>query len=74
MTDNKLKKYIKICGGQTVVAKSLNVHRKTVWVWETRGFPHTEWSGATTWAEQIAKLCQAKNCQVTADQILEESQ
>jgi len=71
--NKKLHDYILICGGQSEVARELKVHRKTVWVWETKGFPHTEWSGATTWTDQIAKLCCTHGFQVTGEKILQDS-
>lgn len=68
-----LREYILICGGQSKVANHLGVHRKTVWVWEKKGFPRTEWTGETKWADKIARLCRANKHNVTGDKILLDS-
>jgi len=69
MRVNKLKKYIDYSGGQSEVARKLNVHRQTIWRWETKGFPHTEWSGATAYSIAIAELCRKNGYPVLTDEV-----
>lgn len=73
MKDFNLSNIIKMCGGQTVVARHLNVHRKTIHQWERNGFPRTEWTGETDYAERIQKLCKVNGIKITATQIINNS-
>lgn len=69
-TDNKLREYIDMAGGPSVLSRELNISRKAIWRWQKKGLPNTEWSGLTHYAEAIAKLCRQNGNKVFKQMIL----
>jgi len=65
-----LQKYIGWAGGGTYVARELNLSRTTIWTWQKSGFPDSDFSGRTSYANQIAKLCRANGHVISKDQVL----
>lgn len=70
MQDKKLKKYFDQAGGTVKIAERLQRSRKTVWEWQYIGFPDTEWSGRTRYAEVIAALCRENGYRVFTQDLL----
>lgn len=66
----KIHKYIVWAGGPSEVARELGLSRTTVWRWVQFGFPDTDFSGKTTYADDIAKLCLDNGHRVLSQDVL----
>jgi hypothetical protein len=67
---NNLQKYIAWAGGGSQVARELNLSRTTIWSWQIKGFPDSDFSGRTNYAYQIAKLCRSNGHLISKDKVL----
>ncbi|KEZ78347.1 hypothetical protein [Salinisphaera hydrothermalis] len=50
---------VREAGGQTAVARALNLHQPTVFKWTRVGLPRTEWTGETNYAATICDMANA---------------
>jgi len=65
-----IRKYVDWAGGPSEVAKQLKLSRTTVWRWYKIGFPHTDFSGQTSHAKTLARLCQKNGYDIDFEKIL----
>lgn len=65
-----LRKYVEWAGGPSVVAKKMKLSRTTVWKWYKVGFPDTDFSGKTTHAKELAKMCNKNGYSINGDKVL----
>jgi hypothetical protein len=67
MTNAIISQAIQSAGGQTAVAKALNVRQNTVHKWIHHGLPRTEWTGETNY---IPTICDLGGGEFTREQLL----
>ena len=67
---NNIKKYIQWAGGGSVVARELGLSRTTVWRWQYYGLPDTDYSGKTSHARDLAKMCRKNGHKVDGSKVL----
>jgi len=70
LNQKKILKYIDWAGGPSFVADTLNLSRTTVWRWTKLGFPDTDFSGKTSYAKSLKKLCEENGYKVAHATIL----
>lgn len=68
--NNNLEKYISWAGGPSVVSRELGLSRTTIWTWKKIGFPDSDFSGRTSYAKQLAKLCRDNGYIISKDKVL----
>ena len=57
-----------ISGGQSAVAKKLEIAQASVWKWTKKGLPRTDWTGEPNYSQALEELSSGK---VTRKQLLE---
>lgn len=70
MNKKNILKYIDWAGGPSEVARELGLSRTTVWRWGHFGFPDTDFSGKTSYANDIAALCNGNGYSVASVDVL----
>jgi len=69
--NKQIHKYVKWAGGPSHVARTLQLSRTTVWSWGKSGFPDSDFSGRTSYAGQLAKMCRANGYAVKSNDVLQ---